>query len=95
MMSFIYSILLFSEEIMRTLTVHKIRCLEGNSYCASYCRVCFFILIVHAGVGQGMVRNYGDPNITSKYPFPTKYPRILATEDNSTLWNFKDVRYSQ
>eukprot|EP01089_Gocevia_fonbrunei_P003999 TRINITY_DN1395_c0_g1_i2.p1 TRINITY_DN1395_c0_g1~~TRINITY_DN1395_c0_g1_i2.p1 ORF type:complete len:154 (-),score=27.24 TRINITY_DN1395_c0_g1_i2:46-507(-) len=35
-----------------------------------------------------MVRNYGDPNITSLYPFPSYYPRTLAN-DPSTLWSFK------
>jgi len=37
--------------------------------------------------GEGLVRNYGDKNITSKVPFTKKYPRTLAnvaTDD----WSF-------
>lgn len=37
--------------------------------------------------GKGIVRNYGDKNITSPDPFPIYYNRTLATEPDS-LWKF-------
>jgi len=44
-------------------------------------------VFVECWSGKGMVRNYGDPNTTSKDPFPIYYPRTLAN-DPSTSWNF-------
>jgi len=46
---------------------------------------------VEAWSGKGMVRNYGDPNITSKDPFPIYYPRALANDPNS-VWNFANYK---
>jgi hypothetical protein len=37
--------------------------------------------------GKGVVRNYGDKNITSKDPFPTYWPRAVANMPQA-LWNF-------
>lgn len=42
---------------------------------------------VEAWSGKGMVRNYGDPNITSVDPFPKYYPYTLATEWTQK-WDF-------
>eukprot|EP01114_Cavostelium_apophysatum_P008344 TRINITY_DN2075_c0_g2_i1.p1 TRINITY_DN2075_c0_g2~~TRINITY_DN2075_c0_g2_i1.p1 ORF type:complete len:391 (+),score=52.78 TRINITY_DN2075_c0_g2_i1:51-1223(+) len=42
---------------------------------------------LEAWSGKGVVRNYGDPNITSKVPFPKYYPHTLAN-DFSTVWDF-------
>jgi len=40
--------------------------------------------------GKGVVRNGGDKNITSQYPFPAYFNRTLATDTTSdTLWPFK------
>jgi len=47
-------------------------------------------VFVECWSGKGMVRNYGDPNITSKDPFPIYYPRTLAN-DASSSWNFNWV----
>jgi len=42
---------------------------------------------VESWSGRGVVRNYGDPNITSQVPLPVLYPRSIAG-DNSTNWDF-------
>jgi len=44
-------------------------------------------LHLEAWSGKGVVRNYGDKNITSINPFPIYFPRTLAN-DNLSNWNF-------
>eukprot|EP01119_Soliformovum_irregulare_P010139 TRINITY_DN2472_c0_g4_i1.p1 TRINITY_DN2472_c0_g4~~TRINITY_DN2472_c0_g4_i1.p1 ORF type:complete len:353 (-),score=58.12 TRINITY_DN2472_c0_g4_i1:151-1176(-) len=44
-------------------------------------------LHLEAWSGKGLVRNYGDPNITSKMPMPVYLPWTLAT-DFVSQWNF-------
>lgn len=44
-------------------------------------------IFVEAWSGKGVVRNGGDPNITSHTPFPAYYPRTLANNENM-LWDF-------
>jgi len=39
--------------------------------------------------GKGLVRNYGDKNITSPDPLPSYYNKTLASIDNSPEWEFK------
>jgi len=38
--------------------------------------------------GKGLVRNYGDKNITSVDPLPSYYNKTLASTDNSPVWTF-------
>eukprot|EP01120_Amphizonella_sp_Union-15-10_P011252 TRINITY_DN4723_c0_g1_i1.p1 TRINITY_DN4723_c0_g1~~TRINITY_DN4723_c0_g1_i1.p1 ORF type:complete len:345 (+),score=53.77 TRINITY_DN4723_c0_g1_i1:55-1089(+) len=42
---------------------------------------------LEAWSGMGMVRNYGDKNITSETPFPALFPYILPT-DRTTNWQY-------
>ena len=44
--------------------------------------------MVTAWTGEGMVRNYGDPNQTSAYPLPYYYPRTCGSVSNSATWTF-------
>jgi len=53
--------------------------LIANSVSADY--------FVEAWSGLGVVRNYGDKNITSVDPFPKIYPRTIAS-DTKTSWDF-------
>jgi len=44
---------------------------------------------LEAWSGRGMVRNYGDSNVSSLYPFPVQYPFILPNDFNGTSkWDF-------
>ncbi|KAH3743455.1 esterase, SGNH hydrolase-type [Pelomyxa schiedti] len=45
------------------------------------------VLYTEAWSGKGMVRNYGDPNITSSEPFPSLYPRTLGNSEEF-MWDF-------
>eukprot|EP01105_Mastigella_eilhardi_P022638 TRINITY_DN559_c0_g1_i2.p1 TRINITY_DN559_c0_g1~~TRINITY_DN559_c0_g1_i2.p1 ORF type:complete len:217 (+),score=47.23 TRINITY_DN559_c0_g1_i2:402-1052(+) len=49
-------------------------------------------LYIEAWSGMGIVRNYGDPNTTSEYPFPTLFPRTLGSSDTSPEWDFKQYQ---
>jgi len=42
---------------------------------------------LEAWSGKGLVRNYGDKNITSAMPFPKYYPYTLAN-NRTEVWNF-------
>lgn len=45
-------------------------------------------VFVESWSGKGMVRNYGDPNITSTDPFPSYYNKTLASPNVSPIWEF-------
>jgi len=48
-------------------------------------------VFVECWSGKGMVRNYGDKNITSTDPLPSYYNKTLASEDNSPSWDFNYI----
>jgi len=58
---------------------HSFGFMLANEFQASYHTVCWS--------GKGVVRNSGDPNITSPYPMPVLYQRTIGSLPNST-WNF-------